>query len=132
MILQAGDTFRYREKDYVYLVEYNDILYAARILDEKTSCKLNKLYEKKKMDGRTERNLEEKKSFCFVMLSTEELKNRAAHLGYDTEHDISSLLYDNKICSLDEADLRVIIREIKGGPVSGNLKKAFDKIYEET
>ena len=63
------------------------------------------------------------------MLNTEEFKGRVAHLAMNAEHDVGSLIFDI-IRPLDKEDVKIIINEIKNGPVSLNLKKAFE-IYEE-
>ena len=127
-MIKLGDVFRYKEREYVYLIEYNDIIFAARILDENESEQLNTVYEKKKIRGKTTKGLENEPIFCFVMLNTEEFKGRVAHLAIDAEHDVGSLTFDI-IRPLDKEDVRIIIKEIKNGPVSLNLKKAFE-IYE--
>ncbi|MDP3995979.1 MAG: hypothetical protein Q8P74_01900 [bacterium] len=123
-IMTFGEVFNIGEKDYVYLIEYNDITYAARILDEHTSGILNNIYEKKKANGNL--GLEEKSNFCFVMLTTVEVENRAAHLAIDADHEAGTLPLNSPFCSLDRDDLKMIVREIKDGPVAENLKKAFE------
>jgi len=128
-MIKLGDVFRHKEREYVYLIEYNDIIFAARILSQEESQQLKNLYEKKKIRGETTRGLEDEPIFCFVMLNTEEFKERIAHLAIDTEHDVGSLVFDI-IRPLDKEDVKIIINEIKNGPVSLNLKKAFE-IYRE-
>ena len=127
-MIKLGDVFRHKEREYVYLIEYNDIIFAARILDQDESEQLNTIYEKKKLRGETTKGLENEPIFCFVMLNTEEFKGRVAHLAMDAEHDVGSLVY-NIIHPLDKEDVKVIINEIKNGPVSLNLRKAFE-IYQ--
>ena len=128
-MIKLGDVFRHKEREYVYLIEYNDIIFAARILDQDESERLNTVYEKKKIRGETIKGLEDEPIFCFVMLNTEEFKGRIAHLAINAEHDIGSLVFDI-IRPLDKEDVNTIIKEIKNGPVSLNLKKAFE-IYQE-
>jgi len=44
IITNFCDVFRYKEEMFVYFAEYNDIIYAARILDEEITQELNKVY----------------------------------------------------------------------------------------
>ena len=36
-MIKLGDVFRHKEREYVYLIEYNDTIFAARILNEDES-----------------------------------------------------------------------------------------------
>ena len=46
-MLKFGDTFKYREKDYVYLAKTEEITYAAEILNKEYSEWLNNVHKKK-------------------------------------------------------------------------------------
>jgi len=46
-MLKFGDTFKYREKDYVYLAKTEEIIYVAEILNIENSKWLNSVYEKR-------------------------------------------------------------------------------------
>lgn len=65
-----------------------------------------------------------------MILSTEEFKKRAIHLGVRMEHDSGSLEYNDTVCCLNEVDKKRIIKEIETGPVAKGLKAAFAKTYE--
>ena len=130
-MIKIGDIFRHKENEYVYLVEFQDIIYAARILPELLTQKLNSTYEKKCKGGETESRLLKKNHFCFVMLRKEEFKNRAAHLGIGVAHNVDFLSFDEVYSSVEKIVLDEIIREIKNGPVEKGLKKAFLNSYED-
>ena len=130
IIIDFGDVFRYKEREYVYLLEYGSIVYAARILNEEETEKFSNLYNRQQIRGDSAQGLLGKQSLCFVILSTEEFRKRAVHLGIPLGYDIGSLQYNNAICCLNRKDKEEIIKEIKTGPVARGLKQAFEKTYE--
>ncbi len=122
-LVTFGDVFRYNEEFYVYLALNADagILYAARILNEGQTKAFDKMSIKSKIDD--EKNL----TFCYVMLKTENFKNRAAHF-YQNEHE-SSNIYIEKFCSLDKEDLIKIKAQVMDSKaISQNLKDAVKDI----
>lgn len=105
-MLFFGDIFRYEENEFVYLCGADDIIYAARILDEDLSKRI--LFESEKAASRG-KQVDSMPVYCFVILKTQDFKNRAAYFG---SPDFSGICSDRKICSLVEDDIASIKKEI--------------------
>lgn len=115
MILSFGDVFRYQEEEYVYLIEVNDSVFAAKILDGAISALLRRRSEAvAKLPGKSSENL-----FSFVMLTTDGFKDRAAHLGASGANDGFCGLYQNisSLCSTDLENIKKEILESNGVPL---------------
>jgi len=121
-MLKFGDTFKYREKDYVYLAKTEEITYAAEILNKEYSEWLNNVHKKKIANSAIVERILSMPLYCFVMLKTEPFQGRAAHLGKgDTAG--SECAFFEPIKSLEEIDLKQILDEIRKGPVPKELKQ---------
>jgi len=107
-LLAFGGVFRFQETEYVYLVEINSITYAAKILDQGTSKTLVARSELKAKRGG---DIKDAKLFCFVMLTTTEFSDRAAHIGFSDQNEPFDELID-KIGFLNESDLANLKKEI--------------------
>ncbi len=123
MLYKFGDVFRYREKEYVYWVETENITYAAKILDLEETVLLNKtctaLFKNAESRPRA-LNLD----ICyFVMLTTVPFNNRAVPLVTAKGGDVSGGFNESpeKICSLNEGDLEKMKKEIKDALQEGML-----------
>jgi hypothetical protein len=131
-MLKFGDTFKYKEKDYVYLAHSEEILYSALILDfemsEKVKKRIDYLCKIKSTPEMDE--IMSRRAYCFVELRTEDVKNRLAHFANTGEEisDYSSLLSVGK---LNNDDLREIKKEIEVGPVPLMLKDLVKDITIE-
>ena len=107
-LLAFGDVFRFQETEYVYLAEINSVSYAAKILDQSLSRKLVAMSESKARQGIEIKNA---KTYCFVMLTTPEFSERAAHIGSSDQNEPFDEWID-KIGFLNESDLASLKKEI--------------------
>lgn len=107
-LLTFGDIFRFQEREYVYLAEIDSVTYAAKILDRGTSKTLMARSEVKAKQGNDVKNA---KLFCFVMLTTPEFCDRAAHIGSSDQNEPFDEWID-KIGLLNEPDLENLKKEI--------------------
>jgi len=86
LIITFGDIFRYKEEDYVYLAQNSEIIYAAKILDEEKANQILKLEERRIRSPKMQNHV----LYSFVILSTNEFKNRMAHFNRTDENNISA------------------------------------------
>lgn len=108
VLLAFGDIFRFQETEYVYLVDINSITYAAKILDQRVS---KTLMERSEIKAKLGGEIKDAKLFCFVMLTTPEFCNRAAHIGFSDQNEPFDEFID-KIGFLNESDLLNLKKEI--------------------
>ncbi|MBI5654982.1 hypothetical protein HZC53_05025 [Candidatus Uhrbacteria bacterium] len=106
--LAFGDVFRFQETEFVYLAEIDSVTYAAKILNKDLSRQLAANSEQKAKSGNQPKNA---KLFCFVMLTTPEFSNRAAHVGFSDQNEPFDQWID-KIGILNEEDLNNLRKEI--------------------
>jgi len=129
-MLKFGDTFKYREKDYVYLAKTEEITYAAEILDENKSKLLNRIHDRQISNGAKTERILNMPLYCFVILKTEPFQGRAAHFHStgkgDTVDNEYAIFEPTK--SLEKIDLKEILNEIKEGPVPKELKQLTEGI----
>lgn len=119
--IKFGDIFKHREKDYVFLAKTDETLYAAEILDIEQTTKVERLnnFRARGPDaGRYKNN----PLFCYVILSTEEFKNRGAHFGVPTPDGV---IIDKTGFILNKEDMRALQRDISdpASPVANELKQ---------
>lgn len=107
-LLAFGDVFRFQETEYVYLAEINAVSYAAKILDQRLSRDLATRAELKAKQGI---GIKDAKLYCFVMLTTPEFSERAAHIGSSDQNEPFDEWID-KIGFLNESDLMNLKKEI--------------------
>lgn len=129
-MLKFGDTFKYREKDYVYLAKTEEITYAAEILNKEKSELLDKTCSKQIANGAKTEKVLNMPVYCFVMLKTEPFQGRAAFFYLagkgDTSNNECASFEPTK--SLEKIDLKEILNEIKEGPVPKELKQLTEGI----
>ncbi|MCR4311060.1 MAG: hypothetical protein NUV54_00605 [Candidatus Taylorbacteria bacterium] len=121
MIQTFGDIFRFREEFYVFLAASSEEIFAAKILDHENSRILESISKRSS----------DKPLYWYVILTTDEFKDRAAHL-MKTQQDIGiEPLLDWVGGSLNETDLKDLKSEIMkdGSPVPKGLKKILSQ-YE--
>ncbi len=117
-----GDVFSYNEKDYIFLAIADDILYAALILTKTETDRVTRLYDKKLAANKVKSH----PVFCFVMLETQEFKDRCASLGKPEMDIIIALTKQNVL--IDSKDLKQIKEEIMRGNVPLKLKELVKDI----
>jgi hypothetical protein len=120
--MKFGDVFKYNEFDYVYLAGVDEVIYTAKIFELSYTAKFENLTNNTAKNGKTVYRLDQNKIYCYVKLTTEELKNRVAHIGLAESKDDQSFSIDSIGCSLNTRDLIAIKKEILDGPVDINLK----------
>lgn len=122
-MVKFGDLFHFNEKDYVFLAKTDELLFAAQVLDTKQSQWIKGLHEKRLKNNKTAVLCNRNVLFCYVVLTTESLKDRIAHLK-ETAHDGDVVKIETLNISLCKADMVSIKEEILGGfsAVSKELK----------
>lgn len=109
VMVKFGDVFRHNEKEYVYLAQVDDVIYAAEILNHEFTQKVKTMYERKVQSNSIEK-VKNNVLYCFVILDTEAFKGRMAHFArtdgnsFDLTFDIAG--------TLNEKDLSAIKTEI--------------------
>lgn len=109
MTFTFGDVFVYNEKEYIYLAETEDILYAARILNLENSRLLNNGYQSA---VRRNNPVVEGPLYSFVILQTKELKERAASFFNTGNDKFDSYTFIPLKIQLSKKDLEGIKEEI--------------------
>ena len=123
--IKFGDVFVSKGDYYVYLALQDNLLYVAKILDDEAAEKIERLFEiRTRQGGGRAEKANDNILFSYVVLKTEEFKNKMCHFkdakdGKDSENDA---LFDKLIGPLDKEDLTQIKDEIINGPVSKLLK----------
>ncbi|HCB35263.1 MAG TPA: hypothetical protein DEP25_01325 [Candidatus Taylorbacteria bacterium] len=116
-----GDIFQYDDKEYIFLAETEDILYAARILNKEHTAIL-----KKGTTAAIRRNslMLDNLTYSFVILQTQELRERAAYFATTGKNRFDNLIFIPLNIELCEEDLKGIKDEItKKKCVSIKLKE---------
>lgn len=122
-----GDVFRYGDKEYIFLAETEDVLYAARILNKEQTTMLR--------IGTTaaiRRNslMLDNLTYSFVMLQTQELRERAAYFATTGKSRFDNLIFTPLNIGLCKEDLKGIKDEItKKKCVSIKLKELVKDIH---
>lgn len=129
-VLKFGDIFNYHEKDYVFLVKTEDSIYAAQILPLDLSRQIQQKHNKVLRDTRKAMIAKHNILYCYVVLKTDNFKERIAHFA-DSEHDETSLILGPPIDTLEDCDLNAIREEILDdySMVPRELKKLIKDIY---
>ena len=115
--LVFGDVFIYEAKEYIFLASTSSQIYTAKILDVALSKEINNQFNAaaRKNKEAILRNL----LYCFVILSTEELKNRMASLARTDGERFEREIKKQNI-ELNSNDLQALKEEIlssKGIPL---------------
>lgn len=122
--LTFGDTFRYNEKEYIFLAKTEDKIYAAQILTSVDTEKVDKLFKIREATNKPT-NLT---IYCYVILQTADFKDRAAHL-HNTGNATFTNLIEKLPIALDLEDLKNIKMEItKKNTISIELKELVQDI----
>lgn len=104
-----GDVFQYGDNEFIFLVDTEDVTYAARILNKELTKLLIKGTETAvRRNSRVIDNL----TYSFVELQTQELKERAAHFLMTGKDKFDGSIYTPLNIILCEEDLKAIKEEI--------------------
>lgn len=127
MLITFGDVFRYREKNYVYLDRTEEIVYAALILPTEDTILLEEQYNRVSKQPHRLEQLKNHPLYCYVILRTENFRDRAAYLG---KPEMDNDLNLDVVSKLNKEDLQEIKKEImlKDSPVSHKLKELIADI----
>jgi len=79
-----GDIFKYEDHEYIFLVQTDSIIYAAKILEPEESKIINRLYERRVASNSI---LEKSILYCYVKLETAQFKDRIAHFKSTGQDD---------------------------------------------
>lgn len=121
-----GDSFQYEDKEYIFLAETEDILYAVRILNKEQTTVLTK-----GTDAAIRRNslMLDSLIYSFVILQIRELKERAAYFATTGRDRFDDSVFIPLNIKLSKVDLKEIKNEItKKKCVSLKLKELVKDI----
>jgi len=120
-MINFGTIFRYNGQYFVYLIETEDVLFAARIIDkDKTKQLIKKV-------GSPSTKTDGKILYCFVVLSTNGFEDQAAHYG---QPNLSKGIYCDVVGELNERDFNELKDEIKTDPASPIiLRETISKLF---
>lgn len=133
IMLKFGDIFKCREKDYVYLAHTEEILFSALILDRQMSEIVKQRFENlcKQKSSPEISKLYDSRAYCFVQLTTEDVKDRLAHFAQTQQNPMSECSSLSSMGQLNNEDLKQIKIEIEKGPVPLRLKELTKDIVIE-
>jgi len=107
-ILAFGDPIIYDGKEYIYLAKEENLIHLAEVLNRDQTNQLKRGRDDSvRRPGASENTL-----YSFVVLTTEELKERAAWLGHPARSAPEDLFFDQMPFSLIEGDKEAIKKEI--------------------
>lgn len=103
-----GDIFKYNNQEYIFLASTLDVIYVAKILSTENSKKLNNY-----CTSQVQKNCPNTDTWllCFIMLTTEELKDRAAQFGKPELEDYKEIFHKLSIY-LNNRDLVNLKKEV--------------------
>mgnify|MGYP001579452016 FL=1 len=111
-IIKFGDIFNHKECEYICLAVIDDRTYTARILDYDLTKDIERVSRIASAGGDRAARVKNLKSqlFCYVILSTEEFKNRAANYATGASSnltfDLRGSLNDEDRKNLKEAIIK--------------------------
>lgn len=109
-LVQFGDVFRFKEKEYVFLAQTDDVLYAGLILDDYFTQQLLKMSDKVETSLRASYK-RTSGYYSFVVLKTSEFQNRATWFA-KTDNAEHQALRLEVIGSVNTEDRKAIKNEI--------------------
>ncbi len=121
-MIKFGDIFLKDENEYAFLVGVEDGVYAAKILNKEDSREFENYCNRGAAASVSDPS--KKKIFYWVKLTTDNLKDRLAHLG-SAENAMDGYPYITTGFKLNDDDKRDIIKEISDPDVDlpGELKE---------
>jgi len=121
--LNFGDVFLYKEKEYIFLVATEEAIFAAKILDHVQSRYLDNKFNSAATKGVQRASLAEASPmYCYVLLQTQEYKERAAHYGNSGKDDLSGVF--TRCNALCDEDVALLKREIADSGAPAKLRNA--------
>ena len=96
--ISFGDIFQHEEKEYIFLAKTENIIYAAEILSTEKTEKINTLLQKR-ISSSKDGIIEDCILYCYVVLQTEQFKNRCAHFAHSGKDDFKFIFDKNAYCT---------------------------------
>ena len=126
--MTLGTIFRYKEVFYVYLLQTDEFIYAAKIINVEDTKALIRSRDRQLKDSRRGVG---GPVFCFVVLtSTHGFKDQAAHYGKPEVNADGSI---DVIAQLDEKDIEKLKREIMDDTSANlSLRETFKKLFSDS
>lgn len=106
-LLEFGNIFEYNGSEYIFLAGQPDVIYAAKILNTGETKQLERL---RLRSAGANRKLE-KPIYCFVILTTKEVKDRAAFWGRSQQE--VNMTFNKLNISLNNIDLKNLKKDIR-------------------
>jgi hypothetical protein len=124
-----GDVIKYKAKEYVYLAATDEIAYLAVMPNAELSRDfINRREVVFNRASKTARAAQDTIAWCFIILSTEEFKERIAHYGRSAEEYREEYFLD-KIGKLNIEDQKALREEIlKDNAAPGGLRDLVQDI----
>ena len=112
-IVNFGEVIEYEGKEYVYLAATHELIYLARILDHDQTKALLQRSDIAFTSGGIPKTTVQTQNvlYSYVILTTREVEERAAHLAR-TDYPFNSSFVFNKICPLNKNDHEELRKEI--------------------
>jgi len=112
IIYSFGDVFRYKEKDYIFLAQTEDTIFAAEILGKEDSRQRQRLIMSVVKNSARTYQLNQNVLLCIVELpNTEEYKDRVAFFGHTDKGELADF-FTEFVCRLADTDLANLHKEI--------------------
>lgn len=126
--IKFGDVFEYQDRLYIFLAKTAEVVYAAEILSIDNTSKLERAYASR-MARPDKHQVLENIIYCYVILETDEVKDRAAHF-LNAQKDEVQFGFDSLFCSLNDHDKKQIKEEIlrKDTAIPGLLRELVNNI----
>ncbi len=126
--LLFGDVFRYNNREYIFLAKTEEILYAAQILGVNESQQIDGQFKKRIAQGKDSK-FQQWSLYCYVMLQTQEFKQRMAHMNRTGKDDFG-LVIEKLPLVLAPVDIKCLKEEIlkAGSPLPIELKEIVNEI----
>ena len=123
--MRFGDAISYDSKEYIYFANTDLVFHLGIVADEIKSRNAIKFRDGAfTMGNKNMQKRQESIVICFIELTTEELKNRAAYYIRTTDHNFKPEDSFDQICTLNMKDQIALKQEImKDGHVTKELKE---------
>lgn len=126
-MIKFGDVFIFNEEEYIFLARTANVIYSAKILEIEKTKEIEREADRVSRNHKEQHKLKDNILYCYVVLTTKEFKDQAAHCGMAGRQpgiEIESL----ETVVICKEDLKAIKEEIIKGPVNEELKKRVKDI----